>query len=66
MMEKLFTRDNVTWALLCLSGLGVFLLTSTTALVPDAAKPYVKDVSAVLAFIAAWFRKSPLPHSDSL
>lgn len=66
MIDRLFTRDNLTWTLTLVASVLVFALTSTTTLIPDHYAGVVKDIAAVLGFLAAQFRASPLPHSSSV
>tara|TARA_R110000868_G_scaffold27580_2_gene104435 strand:+ start:361 stop:558 length:198 start_codon:yes stop_codon:yes gene_type:complete len=65
MMDRLFTRDNITWTL----GIVVALLGylgAHTSLCPPQYVDRVQDISGLIGVVSAYLKASPAPHSMSL
>ena len=50
-MRRVFTRDHVIWSLTFAGSVLLFVVTSTTHLVPDAYVGEVKDAAVVCGFV---------------
>ena len=65
MIDRIFTRDSVTWTIGLLMALLGYVGAHTSLCPPEYAE-VVKDSSGLLGVISAYLKSSPAPHSDSL
>ena len=63
-MRRVFTRDHVIWSLTFAGSVLLFVVTSTTHLVPAAYVGAVRDAAAVCGFVSGLLGRSPLPGRE--
>lgn len=61
-MKNLFTHDHIVWTLGLLAAVLAYGST-LTHLVPQAYVAEVREIAALVAFVSAYLKTSPLPGS---